>query len=87
MLLSFLFWQIFHAFMLIFAAVLFAVFLDSFARWFDDRIPRILSVSLVVATLIAVGTAFVYLAGPPIGEQIVLLRSYIKLLFGKRKEH
>lgn len=73
-LLSFLFWQIFHAFMLIFAAVLFAVFLDGFARWLDHRIPRVLSVGLVITVLIALGAAFVYLAGPPIGEQFVLLR-------------
>lgn len=73
--LSFLFWQIFHAFVLLFAAILFAVFLDSLTDPLEGHLPmpRLASVLLVLVLLLAAVWAFAYLAGPSIVEQIRML--------------
>ena len=73
--LLYLFGHVFHAFLLIFTAVLFAVFLDGLARWLSEwlPIPRLFSLGMVIVMLVAFITGFVFLAGPSIGGQITLL--------------
>ncbi len=70
-----LFFEVFHAFLLIFAAVLFAVCLDAPVRWLANRfaLPRLLSLGLVIAALLALTTVFFVLAGGPISQQISML--------------
>jgi predicted PurR-regulated permease PerM len=73
--LLFLLWHVLHAVLLIFAATLFAVFLDGLADWVRGSLPlsRGWALALVIAFCTVLLLLFGLLAGPRIGEQIVQL--------------
>lgn len=68
-------WHALRALLLVFAAILFAIFLDGLARLLGDRLslPRLLSLGLLILLFIGLTAVFMALAGPQIGDQIVLL--------------
>lgn len=72
---SFLVWRVAHVFLVVFAAVLVAVVLDGLARPVMRRLrmPRLLAVTTVVATLGAALALFGWAGGPELADQVAQL--------------
>jgi len=72
---SFLFVHIFQVLLIIFAAILVAVFLQGLTAWLGTHahLPWLAALSLVVAVILAVVGGLTVLAGPQIVEQVATL--------------
>jgi predicted PurR-regulated permease PerM len=82
-------WYVFHALLLIFAATLFAVFLDGLADWVRVHLPlsRLWSLALVITFFMVLLGIFGVLVGPQIGDQIVQLGQQIPEALARIKSH
>jgi predicted PurR-regulated permease PerM len=77
--LLFLLWQGLEVFLLLFAGILFGLFLSAIADWLADHtpLPRGVALALVVVTLVGLLALALWLKGPSIAEQADELREQL----------